>query len=134
MAIKKEYQRKVHDAGRSDKLQSLTQASTATRVSNYGVTSITSAGSGTAAIHGFIMDAPVQGLRKTLLADPNSTRQVAVYNVSTGITFFGSTANALLFSTGTGYRSVELVGISATQWGVTAQTTGVTLIASTISG
>jgi hypothetical protein len=133
MGIKKSYQREMHDAGRLDKIQALTQASTGTRVKNFGVTSITSAGSGTAATHGFIMDNPTGGgLRKTLVVDPNSTREVAVYNASTAVTFFGSTGNALVFSTGAGTKQVELVSLSATQWAFTARSTGVTVSATTI--
>lgn len=131
MAIVKDPVRRT-SIGVLERIQSLTQASTATRVTNFGVTAITSAGSGTAATHGFKIRKPVKGMRKAILVDPNSTREVAIYNLSTTITFFGSTANALVFSTGAGHRKIELIGLSATQWGILAQSTGITLIGSTI--
>jgi hypothetical protein len=128
MAITKEYQRRAFTAGQMGKVQSLTNASTAVRVTNYGVTSISSTAGGTAAVHAYQMDAPTKGLRKTLVVNAGSTRTVSVDNASTAVTFFGSTEDGISFSTGAGkYRSIELVGLSATQWAVVAQTTGVTL-------
>lgn len=129
----KQRQREAFSGGIAVAVQALTQASTATRVTNHGITTITSAGSGTAGDHGFILQAPFTGITKAIVVDPNSTRTVSVYNQSTGITFFGSTANALTFSTGSGHRKVTLVGLSATSWAITAQSTGVTLVASTVS-
>lgn len=132
MGITKQYTRHMLDSGYTESVQALTQASTGTRVKNYGVTTITSAGSGTAGIHGFFLNAPKKGLRKSIVVDLNSTRQVAVYNASTAVTFFGSTNNAVTFSTGVGVKWLELVGTSATVWAVASQSTGVTLSGSTI--
>lgn len=132
MAVKKEYVRTIGRAGWGEFIQALTQATTATRVNNYGVTTITSAGSGTTVEHAFLMNAPTKGVRKAILVDPNSTRTVGVYNASTAVTYFGSTANALAFSTGAGTREVNLIGLSTSQWAVVSKSTGVTLVASTI--
>ena len=68
----------MFSAGTMVPIQALTQASTGTTVTNYGVTTFTSAGSGTAATHGFTMQNPIKGVEKALLVDPNSTREVKV--------------------------------------------------------
>ena len=135
MGFSKQRQREIFTAGAGVGVQALTQASTATQVVNHGVTTITSAGSGTAANHGFILQSPVKGIPKTLLVDCNSTRTVTVYAESTATTFFGSTTNSVVFSTGTGLRHLDLVGLSTSQWGITSQSsTGLTLVGSTVSG
>lgn len=132
MAITKQYTRHMLDSGYRESVQALTQASTATTILNYGVTTITSAGSGTAGDHGFKLQAPQKGLRKTIVADLNSTRTVSVFNASTACTFFGSTNNAVTFSTGTGLKWVNLVGVSTASWAITGVSTGATLSASTV--
>lgn len=131
--VVKLYNRTVADGGFADEVQALTQASTGTSIARHGVTTITSAGSGTAGDHGFVLKSPEKGLRKTIVADLNSTRTVSVFNQSTAHTFFGSTNNALTFSTGLGLKWVNLVGVSTSQWAVTSVSTGVTLSASTVS-
>jgi hypothetical protein len=133
MAIVKTYNQQVDAYGGSDVVQTLTQASTATRVNRHGTTVITSAGSGTVGTHGFVMDTPSVGIRKTIIVDPNSTRTVTVFNASTADTFLSSTGNSLVFSTGAGVKAVTLVGISTAQWAIVSQTTGVTPTASTVS-
>lgn len=131
--VVKLHNRTVADGGFADEVQALTQASTGTAIARHGVTTITSAGSGTAGNHGFILKSPEKGLRKTIVADLNSTRTVTIYNQSTAHTFFGSTANSLAFSTGTGLKWVNLVGTSTSVWAVTSASTGVTIAASTVS-
>jgi hypothetical protein len=134
MGMTKNYTRHMLDAGYKETIQALTQASTGTLVTNHGVTTITSAGSGTAGVHRFLLQEPQKGLRKTVIADLNSTREVAIHNNSTASVFFGSTFNAATFSTGTGIKWIDFVGISNTQWALAGRSTGVTLSASTIGG
>lgn len=129
MAIVKTYNQQVDAYGGSDVVQALTEASTGTAVNRHGVTTITSAGSGTAADHGFSLQSPVQGIRKTLFVDPNSTRTVTVNLNSSSVSFLGEStgADSLVFSTGSGTRSVDLVGLSTSQWAIVGRTTGVTV-------
>jgi hypothetical protein len=82
----------------------------------------------------FIMQAPRKGVRKTLIADPNSTGDIVVAQASTSVFWFGSTSNIATFSTGAGVKVMDLVGMSATEWAIVSRTTGVTLAASTVSG
>lgn len=129
MAVTKTYTRNLDTAGRIDKIQSLTQASTATRINNYGVTTIANS----SANNTFVLNAPVQGLRKTIIADPNSTGEIVVVGPTTTVLFYGSTNNIATFSTGTGVKVLDLIGISATSWAIVSRTTGITLAASTLS-
>ncbi len=130
MGIVKEYSRPVADAGRIDRVQTLIETDFATNVLNYGVTTLLNT---TDDSPFFVIDLPVQGVRKSVLADMDSTGIVTLISPTTLITFFGSTANAIVFTTGATPKSVELVGISATQWGVVSQSTGVSLAGSTRS-
>lgn len=132
MAIQKQMLRSADVRGRMDKVQALTGASTATEVTNYGVTSIASTAGGTAGNHGFSMAAPRAGLRKTLVVDVGSTRTVSVgLGPTTSVGHvFGTTNRTATFSTGAGrYRFLDLVGLSTSQWAVVGSSTGVTLSA-----
>ena len=131
--VTKRYTRHVMAGGLADVVQTLTSTSTGTAVQSHGVTTIASANAGTAGNHGFILEAPEKGLRKTIVADLNSTRTVTIYNESTAHTFFGSTSNSVAFTTGTGLKWVNLVGVSTSVWAVTSASTGVTIAASTVS-
>jgi hypothetical protein len=128
--VVKQYTRVINDAGRMDKVQTITQASTVTRVLNYGVTVLTNS----SANNTFVLDSPVAGLRKDILVDPNSTGEVSVVNRSTATIFFGSTTNSVVFSTGTGVKLLNLVGLSSASWGIVGRSTGLTFAASTVSG
>ncbi len=128
MAIVKEYNRPVADAGRIDRVQTLIETDVATNVLNYGVTTLVNTTDDSAF---FVIDLPVQGIRKTVIVDMESTGLVTLISPTTLITFLGSTGNAVVFTTGATPKSVELVGISATQWAVSSQSTGVTLAGST---
>lgn len=105
-----------------ENIQSLTGASTGTTVTNFGVTHITSTGAGGAGAKVFTLAAPVKGVRKTLLVEVTSTKAVSVRTPTSVATFLGSTKNSFSFATGSTYtsppRSVELVGMSATQWAI----------------
>jgi hypothetical protein len=133
MGVTKPYTPRAITNGSIERIQALTGGSTATRIQNYGVTTITSTAGGSTAEHAFVLKKPVKGLRKTLLVDPNSTREVLVVADSTTHTLFGSTGNALRFSTGAGTKRAELIGLSATQWALLHASTGVTVVGSTKS-
>lgn len=128
MAIVKTYNQQVDAYGGSDVVQALT--STGATVNRHGTTTIAASGSGT---QSFAIQEPVKGVRKTIIVDPNSTADVRVVNQTTGITFFGSTHNIVTFSTGTGVKVLQLIGLSTTSWGIVSRTTGVTTAASTVS-
>lgn len=110
-------------AGYVENVQALTGISTGTNVTNYGVTTITveSTADGTvAATLPFTMDDPVAGVAKFIIVDNNSTKIIHVRTASSLETFFGSTKNALSWTTGgTGSPpSVELIGLSTSQWAI----------------
>ena len=113
-------------------VQALTGASTATDVFSHGVTKINSTAAGTAGAHAFVMRSPKTGLLKTVVVNVDSTREVILCTNSTTVLFYGSTHNIATFSTGNAFRSIALVGLSTSSWGVLAKSTGVTLSASTI--
>lgn len=117
MAIVKDYNRRVADAGVLDKLQLLTQASTGTRITNYGVTVIDS---NSTAPDVYQMDAPRPGLRKTIVAVSGSTAgNITVNNASTSVTFLNSTNDGIAFTGGPSLlQSASLIGISTSQWAV----------------
>ena len=131
--MEKQNLRQVMAGGMAYKVQRLTGGSTATQVLNHGVTYITSTAGGTAATHAYGLQNPQAGLRKVILADVNSTREVKVITASTTVLFYGSTNNAIIFSTGAVLpKRIELVGLSGTEWAVIQTSTGVSLAGSTI--
>lgn len=128
MGIKKQYQRVVADAGFNSKVQSLTHSDTATAVNNYGLTTINSGGG--VGVNAFTMDDPVQGgTHKFVAVTLGTTAQVSLASNSTTVTFFGSTNGTVTFSTGTGEKFLSLVSVSASEWAVVGQSTGVTFSA-----
>lgn len=132
MAFVKNPARTMNTAGSMEPIQTITN-STATRIRNYGVTTLASTlGSTGLGLRNWKMDKPKKGLVKTLVVDPNSSAPMQINNYSTTITFFGTTGNALLFSTGAGVRDVTLIGLSSAQWAMTSRSTGVTITATTI--
>lgn len=105
MAIVKQYTRRMDDAGSMEKVQSLTAASTATIIVNYGVTVISSTQAKT-----FQMAAPRAGLRKSLAVVSASTDDITTID-GNGATIAGSTAFTV-----DGPGGVELVGTSTGAW------------------
>lgn len=115
MGIVKDYNRRVADAGRIDKVQALTAASTGTPVSNYGVTTISSTQAKT-----FQLAAPKAGLRKTICATGGSTAGDVTID-GNGATIGGSTAVAFANAVSS---AVELVGTSTSAWAIVSNAGG----------
>lgn len=104
-------------------IQSLTGASTGTAVTNYGLTKIVvlTSTEGTAANLVYTLTAPgAAGKRKAIVVDNNSTKTVEVRTPSSAAAsnFFGSTKNAVLWSTGSTDlpARVSLISASSLQW------------------
>lgn len=107
-------------------IQTLTAASTATTITNDGITTIAS---GTAASKTFKLAKPDRkGQVKRIIANMGTTGDVVVLaGPSTAYTFSGSTLGKVTFSTGAGrYRSIELIGVSTAAWIISGRSTGVT--------
>lgn len=121
MGLEKRFRPELASAGEVSRIQALTGASTGTQVTNYGVTKIVvTTGEGTAANLVYTLAEPIAGVRKTIIADLNSTKTVEVRTLTSAAVFFGSTKNAVLFSTGSTFppTNVELLGFSSVQWAV----------------
>jgi len=109
-------------AGKVDHVQTLTGDSTGTTITNYGITTIalSTGANGTAANLVFTLAAPVAGVAKIIAVSAPTTKEVQVRTPTSAATFFGSTFNALLWSTQGASTSKQgiarLHGISATQW------------------
>lgn len=117
-------------AGVRENVQTLTHADTATALTAYGVTFITS--TSTSGTNVFTLPAPKAGYRKTIVVDVNTTDAVDVVPASSVTFLFGSTANGLRFSTGAVTpKRAELVGKTTAVWAVLQLSTGVTVLAST---
>lgn len=102
-------------------VQSLAGTDTGTNVTNYGLTYITveSSANGTAAATlPFKLAAPIAGVTKTIIVDNNSTKIIQVRTLTSAATFYGSTKNALQWSTGSTEppAAIELIGLSTSQW------------------
>ena len=123
MGIRKDYLRVVADAGVVDRVQNAT--STGTVLVNYGVSRISQSGAAST----FQLAAPNEvGLRKSIVVD-TSTAATSLATVGAE-TFIGpggagGTLTASSAAAGTA-RAVELVALTTSLWGVTAQTTGIT--------
>ena len=115
MAITKAYTQEVHDAGRRDKVQALTAASTATAVSNFGVTTIASTQAKT-----FQLADPKPGLRKTVILTGGSTAGDITLD-GNGSTISGSTQVSFANAVSGG---IELVGLTTASWGMVATNGG----------
>lgn len=115
--------------GLRENVQTLTSASTATRIEPTGVTLINSTG-GNKTFK--FAQRPTKGDRKILVVDINSTGEVTVGQASTAVTFKGTTNGTILFTTvGSAAlaKRVELIGLSSAQWIVHVQSTAITLSA-----
>lgn len=130
MAVVKTYTQNLDTLGRRDKVQTLTQATTATWITNYGVTVITNS----SADNRWVLNYPKVGLRKNILFDSNSTGDLVLIQPTTTVIFYGSTSNQVTASTGAGVKYLDLIGLSTTVWGVLGRSTGLTFAASTLSG
>jgi hypothetical protein len=107
---------------RTAPVQSLTGDSTGTELTNQGISTIVvTTGEGTAANLVYTLAPPAwAGQRKQILADLNSTKEVTVRTKTSAATFFGSTKNSFVFSTGSTAppAHVELIGLSTVQWAI----------------
>lgn len=96
-------------------------------IPNYGITVI----SGTAA-GDWAMQAPVAGIRKTLIVMPATSGTARVVKLSTtssgdSITALGATGDGVITElnyNSTSLMMTEMVGLSATQWKICYSTTG----------
>lgn len=128
MAINKVFLRQHFKAATSVPVQALTSASTGTQITNFGVTTITHTSTGDKT---YKLARPLAGVTKNIsVRNGGSTQNVFIRSVSTAVTFFPTTANLMDFAGAN--PSVSLVGISTSQWAITARTTGITLTGSTL--
>lgn len=109
-------------------VQALTAASTGTRITSYGATSITHSTAGDKA---FKLAAPVTGVEKHIFIRSASTAVITIRANTTAVTFFPTTANLITCTSGAKV-SLHLIGLSATSWGIQARSTGVALAGSTL--
>jgi len=95
-------------------------AGIATLIKPYGITVITTTGTG--GPHRVMLPRPrAAGVRKTILVNMKTTADCIVVNQTTTDKWFGSTINSALFSTaagGKGQGNIELVSVSTLQWSV----------------
>lgn len=122
-------------AAKIDHVQSLTGKSTGTEINNYGITKIIAVSgteSATAARWIYTLAAPETGVEKILLVQADTTETIQVRTGTSLLTFFGSTFNALEWSTNgastMGPPIARLVGVSTDQWAVdvAGSTAGIT--------
>ncbi len=119
MGYRKPDRRPLLTAGlREGPVQALTGGSSGTRITNRGITTITSTGNGSAGTIVYTLDDAVAGNHKIILVDNNSTKLIQVRTRTSGQTFFGSTKNSITWATGSTFApsSVELIGLSTSQW------------------
>lgn len=139
MGKKKETRPLLLMKGSDDRVQQLTGKSTATTISNFGVTRVhvaSSTESATAAELVYKLPAPIAGRRKTIIADGDagSTKTIQIRSHSSTCFIYGTTMNAFRISTGsTAHASyIELIGLATNSWGVASLgSTSIALIAST---
>lgn len=106
-------------------VQILSQASTATTITNKGVTIINSTGAGRKT---FKLAKPARaGVQKRIAFIVNTTGDVAVLaGPTTASVFYGSTFGQVVVSTGaTKHRAIELVATSTAVWAIASRSTGV---------
>lgn len=104
-----------------DKVQSLTGASTATEVTNYGITYIKSTGNGGAGAKVFKIAKPEAGVHKYIVGQVGSTKAISVRTLSSDNVFLlGTTKNSITFATASTYTTpvFHLVGLSTAVWAV----------------
>lgn len=110
-------------SGIAESVQSLTGKSTGTEITNYGITKIICASgteSATAARWVYKIANPVPGIHKWIVVQADTTETVQVRTKTSTHVFFGSTFNALEWSTNgastMGPPVAHLIGISTSQW------------------
>lgn len=104
-------------------IETVTAGTTAANISNNGLTTF---GSESTAATTYTLDAPVAGIRKSLLCNSTSTLAKTLYSGSTAIRFgASSTITNLVFDASN--EAVILQGVSATQWAVVSNVGSVTL-------
>jgi hypothetical protein len=131
MGYEKKKRRLLLTEGVREPVNALTGASTGTTISNRGITRIvvgSTEGTGetisgaTGTNLSFTMEHPINGARATLVIDNNSTKivQVRLSPSSAAGLIFGSTKNALRWSTGSTDlpAHVDLLGLSTSQWAI----------------
>jgi hypothetical protein len=125
----------LSSAGIVEHVEAKTSTNSGDTLSSYGVSVITAAA--TAGDNTFILPAAKTGVRKMIAVDVNTTDAVDIVGATTLQTFFGTTSNAIRFSTGAvAPKRAELIGRStaaAGGWIVLHLSTGVTLIGTTVS-
>jgi hypothetical protein len=97
-------------------------------IPNYGTSILASTAAGE-----WAMSAPVAGVRKTIIALPATSGTARVVKLSTtssgdSITILGNTGDAVsneINFNSTGLMSIEMVGVSATQWKVLNASSGI---------
>lgn len=127
-----------------EEIQTLTGASTGTAVAPYGITFITvTTGQSTANNLVYTMSSPgVAGIHKYIVADLNSTKEATIRTASSAGTFYGTTKNSIVFSTGSTHAGTvaHLVSYSSVRWALLslgaplANSTAVTNFRATIAG
>lgn len=127
-AIEKTYLRQVFKGGMAHAVQALTAASTATPIVNYGVTTITHSSAGDKA---YELSLPTAGIEKHIFVRSASTAVITIRSASTAVVFFPTTSNLITCTSGAKV-SLQLIGLSATQWAIQARSTGVALAGSTL--
>lgn len=138
MASEKKFRQQFNRFGSRDNVQELSASGASalqtTNVLRYGVTVLTSAGTG--AGHTWTIDEPVKGVRKTIVVHGpgGSTLPAIIQTNSSAVTVGETTGNQITVSTAadTDGTVIDLIGLSTVAWvlGSNLQT-GVTVAAAT---
>jgi hypothetical protein len=107
--------------------QSLTSASTATRINPRGLTILKTTATGDKT---FVLGVPRAGDVKDIVVDIASTATVTIRPASTANTFYGTTSGTLLFTTvgSAGLpKRVRLAAVSSTSWAILNASTAITV-------
>lgn len=103
-------------------LDAVDTASTAANIGNSGVTQLASTSQSA-----YNLDAPVRGIRKSLVATTGSTSQ-AVSSTGAGATLNSTATGSAHTATFAGLgQALELVGLSTSKWGIVSNVGGVAL-------
>jgi hypothetical protein len=108
-------------------VQSLTSASTGTRISPRGLTILKTTATGDKT---FVLDVPRAGDVKEIVVDIASTATVTVRPASTAQTFYGTTSGTLLFTTAGSAglpKRARLAAVSSTSWAILNVSTAITV-------
>jgi len=127
----------VYNVGVTDTVQTLSSASTATVITNYGLTTIyqTTAGS---TDQTWKLAAPALGVRKSIIFAPGA-RTITITSTATGTDpFYNSTNTTSLVATSdaddfAGMGVIDLVGVTALKTGATGLKWGIIRLTTAIS-